>query len=105
MSTFYVLPSRPVLGERFAGYLQGLFPGLDWSRTAWTALGEALETAASQHPDVYVVYRDDLPDEDNLTQTLVDGFGAEEGDQVVEIDAGPPHGEMSARYWRLGAAA
>jgi hypothetical protein len=105
MSIFYVLPSRPVLGERFAGYLQSLFPGLDWSRTAWPALGEALEAAAVQHPDVYVVYRDDLPEENNLTQILVDGFGAEEGDQVVEIHAVPPHGELGTRYWRLGAAA
>lgn len=105
MSIFYILPSRPVLGERFAGYLQNLFPGLDWNRTAWSALGEALEAAAVQHPDVYVVYRDDLPEENNLTQILVDGFGAEEGDQVVEIQAAPPHGELGTRYWRLGAAA
>jgi len=73
--------------------------------TAWTALAETLGDAAVQHPDVYVLYREDLPEEDNLAQVLVDGFGAEEGDQIVEIQAGPPHGEMSARYWRLGAAA
>lgn len=105
MSIFYVLPSRPVLGERFASYLSSLFPGLDWNRTAWTALAEALGAAAVQHPDVYVLYREDLPTEDNLAQVLVDGFGAEEGDQIVEIQAAPPHGEMNARYWRLGAAA
>ncbi len=104
MSIFYVLPARPVLGEHFAGYLASLFPGLEWRRSAWTDLAEAL-SAAVQQRDVYVLYRDDLPAEDNLTQVLVDGFGAEEGDQIIEIDAGPPHGEMSARYWRLNAAA
>ena len=40
MSTFYVLPPRPVLGERFAGYLKTLFPGLDWNQAAWTELAD-----------------------------------------------------------------
>jgi hypothetical protein len=105
VSIFYVLPARPVLGEHFAGYLASLFPGLKWRQSAWTNLAETLGAAAVQHGDVYVLYRDDLPDEDDLTQVLVEGFGAEEGDQIIEIQAGPPHGEMSACYWRLNAAA
>ncbi|MBI3409474.1 MAG: hypothetical protein HY040_14120 [Planctomycetes bacterium] len=31
MSTFYVMPSRPLLGRLFGDFLSSLFPGLDWS--------------------------------------------------------------------------
>ena len=66
MSTFYVLPSRPLLGERFAGYLQTLFPGLDWAGSAWPELAELLAAAVARHADVYVVHAEDLPDGDDL---------------------------------------
>jgi len=46
MSTFYLLPPRPYLGERFAAYLQGLFPGLQWDSAAWANLAEGLAAAA-----------------------------------------------------------
>lgn len=103
MSTFFVLPPRPVLGEHFAGYLQTLFPGLDWSRTAWAALAEMLG-AAVHEPDVYVIYRDDLPPEEDLDRGLIDGFGAEAGDQVVEVGPGTADGELTSRRWRLREA-
>jgi len=40
MSTFYLLPPRPLLGESFAGYLQTLFPGLTWDRADWSKLAD-----------------------------------------------------------------
>lgn len=102
MSTFYVLPSRPALGQRFADFLHQLFPGLHWSSASWTALAEAL-TAAAEQPDVYVIHRDDLSEDDDPAHALTDAFGANLGDEVVEVQLGAKPGELIATRWRLGA--
>src|SRR5262249_3585464 len=102
MSTFYLLPSRPVLGERFADYLKDLFPGLKWARVSWGGLADALGAVAASQPNVYVVYREELPEGETPASALADGFGAELGDEVVEIRPGMQAGEMVAHRWQLG---
>jgi hypothetical protein len=100
MSTFYLLPPRPLLGQRFGEFLASMFPGLTWDRSVWSDLAEALGAAASCHPDVYVVYREDLP-EGELARNLSHFFGAQAGDEVVEVNTSNP-AEVSMRRWRLG---
>ena len=100
MSIFYLMPPRPFLGDRFAAFLQTIFPGLDWDRGERTDLAEMLG-AATERDDVFVVYRDDLPGEDSPMQALVNGFGAEAGDEVVEVRPGGRPGELIARRWRV----
>jgi hypothetical protein len=102
MSTFYLLPPRPLLGARFAAYLRTLFPGLDWSAAGWPDLAELLGAAASHHADVYVIYREDLPEGEEPARALADGFGAEAGDEVVEVCTGPTPGALTTRRWQLG---
>jgi hypothetical protein len=101
MSTFYLLPPRPLLGERFAGFLQTLFPGLDWDCAMRINLADALGEAAASHPDVFVIYREDLPEGETPSHALVEGYGAEAGDEVIEIRAGISAGEMTARRWKV----
>jgi hypothetical protein len=101
MSTFYVLPTRPQLGQRFASFLATWFPGLDWQRAALPELADALIATVADHRDVFIVHRDDLPDGEELARALVDGFGAEEGDEVVELLPAKSAGEVTARRWRL----
>jgi hypothetical protein len=105
MSIFYVLPPRPLLGECYASYLQSLFPGLGWASSRWPGLADQLGAVAADHPDVYVVYREDLPDNEELDQALADGFGAEAGDEIVEVRPGTRPGQLTARRWQLGSAA
>src|SRR5579871_5923185 len=62
MSTFYLLPPRPILGDRLAGFLRSVLPGLDWDMDTCSNLAEAVAAAASVHADVFVVYREDLPE-------------------------------------------
>jgi hypothetical protein len=102
MSTFYLLPPRPLLADRFAAFLRGLLPGLDWDTARRPGLTGALEAAVLEHPDVYVVYREDLPDGQPLPQALADAFGAEPGDEVVEVHATGRPGELATRRWRMG---
>jgi hypothetical protein len=105
MSVFYLLPPRPLLGEHFAGYLRGLFPGLDWDAPTRLNLADALSAAASCHPHVHVVFREELPEGEPARRALVDGFGAEEGDEVVEVRPGGRPGELIARRWQVRLAA
>jgi hypothetical protein len=101
VSVFYLLPPRAFLGKRFAVYLQGLFPGLTWTSEQWSNLAEGLTAAATCHPGVYVVHREELPEEGNPARSLVDGFGAEPGDEVIELRVSQRVGELAVQCWRI----
>jgi hypothetical protein len=102
VSTFYLLPPRPYLGEHFASFLQGLFPGLRWDRDLWANLADGLAAAATCHAGVYVVFREELPEGEDPARALADGFGAEPGDEVIELHGA---GGITVRRWRIGARA
>jgi len=104
MSTFYVLPPRPLLGDAVAAFLHHYLPGLDWDAAARVRLADAVGEVALNETDVYVVFRDDLPPGERVAQALADGYGAEAGDEVVEVRPGGRPGETAARRWRLPAA-
>lgn len=101
MSIFYLLPPRPFLGDRFADFLQTIFPGLSWDSSSRLGLAEQLSDAARERADVYVIYREDLPRGDSPAEALRNGFGAEPGDEVVEIRPGGRTGEVVTRRWRV----
>jgi hypothetical protein len=103
MSTFYLLPPRPVLGERLAGFLRAVLPGLDWDVQTRVNLTEAISAAAEVHDDVFVIYREELPEGETPSEALTTAFGAESGDEVVEVRPGPHPGELTTRRWRVGA--
>jgi hypothetical protein len=105
VSTFYLLPPRPYLGECFAHYLQGLFPGLTWDPDVWPNLAEGLASTATCRRDVFVVYREDLPEEEDLPQALVNGFGAEAGDEIIELRASGRPGAWVVQRWHIAQAA
>jgi hypothetical protein len=102
VSTFYVLPPRPLLGEYFADYLRPVFPELDWASADRIELVRLLEAAAIRHTDVFVVYREELPDDEEIIRALTDGFGAEPGDQIIEVRSGAKPGAWTARKLFVG---
>lgn len=95
MATFYLLPPRACLADAVAALLGKLLPGLPVPADAWDRLAER-----ATGPDVYLVPRDDLPDDVPPAVGLVEAFGAEAGDRVVEVSAGG-----AARAWSVGGAA
>jgi len=103
MSTFYLLPPRPVLGQRLADFLHLILPGLDWDAATRTNLASAIDAAASIHDGVYVVYREDLPADEHPADALTAAFGAEIGDEVIEVRSGVRAGELVTRRWRISA--
>jgi hypothetical protein len=105
MSVFYLLPSRTRIGDDFAAYLHGYFPGLDWDAQTRPNLAEALVAAATCHPDVYVVFRDEVPPGTGVVEALVDGYGAEEGDEVIEVRITGRPGQTASWRWQVRKAA
>jgi hypothetical protein len=97
MSTFYVLPPRPLLGRHFAGFLQEYFPDLQWRADQHAALAEALAATASSQSDVVVVFREDLPQGEEMPGVLLSDFGAEAGDEIVQV------GPTALQRWRIGS--
>jgi hypothetical protein len=102
VSTFYLLPSRPALGQRFAGYLARLFPGLEWSKADWGGLGDLLGGVVAGRSDVYVVYGEELAAGEDTATALREVFGAVEGDVVVELRPGDEPGELATWSWQVG---
>lgn len=101
MATFYLLPPRQVVGEHFRSFLGSLFPGLPWSQRMMPDLAETLSETANGHPDVFVVYQEDLAEDGHPAAMLLRDFGAERGDEVVEIrpDLGGSLAEVGR--WRV----
>jgi hypothetical protein len=105
MAIFYVLPPRPLLGDHLADYLASWLPGLDWDKATRLNLTEAIRSAATCWPDVYLVFREELPEGVATSEGLIDAFGAEDGDVVIEVRAAFQEGEPAARRWQIRAAA
>jgi hypothetical protein len=102
MSTFYVLPPRAYLAKHLGDCAASLLPGLPTAHTLGTGLAEALHAAVAREPDTFLVYREELPDGVEPLQALADGFGAESGDEVIEVRLGTRQPELSANRRRLG---
>lgn len=97
MSTFYVLPPRQIVAERFGDFLKSMLPGADWQGDN---LADALEDLLLSHPDVYVVWREDLPAGGRLMSLLPQAYGAEDGDEVVEVRHSRS-GDWSSLCWTV----
>jgi hypothetical protein len=101
VSTFYVLPPRPLPARPYTEFLRLLLPGLNLARVTWGDLAETLGGLLRPEDDVYLLHREDLPEGENPAHALASGFGAEPGDEVIEV--GAPGAVV--RRWRLGEAA
>lgn len=96
MAQFYLLPPRAVLGRRLAATLGIAIP--ESGERAWNDFVDSfMDAMASQ--GIYTVYRDELPPGEEPARALTDGYGAEVGDEVIEI-AGDA--ALSSRRWRIG---
>jgi hypothetical protein len=101
VATFYLLPPRPLLADRFAEFIQTLLPGLDLSGADPTALADLLAELLAKQSAVFLVHREELPGDEDTIASLRDGFGAETGDEVVEVRPGTRPGELTTRRYRL----
>jgi hypothetical protein len=97
MATFYLLPPRPIVVGHFQAFLGSLFPGLSWPKGLAPDL---LDEAARAQADVYVVYQEELAEDADPATALVRDFGAQSGDEVVQVQPAAGHMSETAR-WKL----
>ena len=101
MATFYVLPSRHQLGQRFGELLTALFPGTHWDRPD---LAEALAALIDSQGDAHVVYREDLDERMSVKDSLLRHFGAELNDEIIEIQFGAGLSQFLHQRWATESA-
>lgn len=93
MATFLLLPPRELVEHAVREFAHRLMPGVwppdDLAELFVTHIIESQPQAS----EVHVLHREDLPDSDVIV-ALVDAFGGEPGDRVVEI--GPPRNSVPA---------
>ena len=104
MSVFYVLPPRPILGHCLARLLCQFVPGATISGDSCIEMVTALVSESPEADESYVVHREDLPESDDLSTSLREGFGAEAGDRIVEVSITPKPEEPQVNIWVLKAA-
>ena len=99
MATFYVLPSRHMLGQRFAEILTSLFPNANYTPWDWPDLAESIGALIEGQGSAHVVYREDIDDRMSVKDALVRSFGAELDDEIVEIYLGAGLTEFVHQRW------
>jgi hypothetical protein len=102
MSVFYVLPPRPVVENSLKELLETLMPNLTLPAGLERGLAEWVQERLTRSNDVFVVFREELPDDLEPIQALREGFGASQDDEVVEVrinDLSSPGSES----WCVGA--
>jgi hypothetical protein len=85
MAIFYLLPARESLNDALGQFLGRLLPGLPLPADTWDAVAERLAESAAWPADVFLIPRDDLPEDGPPDEALVKAFGAEPGDRVIEV--------------------
>jgi hypothetical protein len=103
MAVFYVLPPRPALGECLARLLRSYMPGVAIDGDSCAETVATLVRDSSQEEETYIVHREDLPDGEDISIALSNGYGAEAGDRVVVVALGPKPDEPHVRIVRVAA--
>lgn len=102
MATFFIFPSREMLGQRYGDMLSAVFPGVirDWD---WLDLVESLSALVEGQGGAFVVYRDDLDEELGLRESLARNFGAQRDDEVIEVAFGADLHQIKHKRWSMGS--
>jgi len=85
MVRFYVLPPLEHFEHAVARFLNDWLPGLPAGPDAARRFLEAVVGEPNDDSAAYVVHREHLPDSGDLNADLIEGFGADDGDEAIEI--------------------
>ena len=99
MATFYVLPSRHLLGQRYCEILTSLFPDVRFTPWDWPDLAEALAAVVEAQGDACVVYREDMAEHLSVKEALLREFGATLADEIIEIQFGAGLTQFLHQRW------
>ena len=104
MATFYVLSSRHLLGQRFVDLLTATFPRTAFTPWDWPELAEALAAMIEERSEAFVIFREDLDDRLGVKESVRRDFGAEEHDEILEIELDAVPYRILPQPWGVGPA-
>lgn len=99
MTTFYVLPSRHMLGQRFGEMLTALFPDMQPTPWDWPDLAATLAAMVEGQGSAIVVFREDLDERLSVKDALIRHFGAALEDDIVEVQFGAGLHQVAHQRW------
>ena len=99
MATFYVVPSRQQLGQRYGEFLTSLFPDAAFGEWNWADLADAIVGQMERHGDAHVIFREELDEERSIKDSLLSQFGAALEDEIVEVHFGPGLNQFLHQRW------
>jgi len=85
MARFYVLPPLEHVELALSRFFADWLPGLPLGPAAARRMLEVLVGEPADDSAAFIVHRDHLPGSGNLIADLTQGFGAEDGDEAIEI--------------------
>lgn len=104
MATFYLLPPRECLEHAVGQFVNRILPGVPVPESLWACLVEHLVGLPNSHSARYVIHREDLPGLGSLDRDLVEGFGAEAGDRIVEVGLATHGQNPTVQEWVMPVA-
>jgi hypothetical protein len=99
VSTFYLLPPRESLEGLANEFASRLLPGLPVAEQFWERLLNELVDGR----EIFILHREDLAGEGDLASELTEEFGAEPGDQIIEVGSISLQRPSSVRVWQIQA--
>ncbi|MGL6076493.1 MAG: hypothetical protein ACRC8S_20250 [Fimbriiglobus sp.] len=87
MSTFLILPAREVMEHHLAAFVSGWLPGVPLPMDLWQTLVNEAVGLPGEHSTHFVIHRGELPGLGSVVEDLIAGYGAEPGDEILEVTA------------------
>lgn len=103
MARFLILPAREIIEHSVAEFIGKLLPGHAVPSGLWERIvRDVTENQAGDGGESpFILHREELMEEGDLIDSLVQGFGAEPGDEVTEIEAIRANREGRSKTWRI----
>ena len=96
MARFLILPAREIIEHSVAEFIGRLLPGHAVPAGLWERIvRDVTENQA------FVLHREELMEEGDVIDSLVQGFGAEPGDDVTEIEPIRANREGRSKTWQI----
>ena len=103
MARFLILPAREIMEHSVAEFVGRLLPGHPVPAGLWERIVRDVteNQAGDGREPPFVLHREDLMEEGDVIDLLVQGFGAEPGDAVTEIEAIRANREGRSKTWQV----
>jgi hypothetical protein len=102
MAQFYLLPPRELVEHFVNEFASKLVPGIPVPSGLWERFISELTASVQASSDCFVLHREEVTTfGTDINDALIEGFGAEPGDLVIETEL--PRGKISAqtKQWKI----